>query len=220
MTDCRGYEDYPAAGSPADKKIGGKMKKLWLALLISALIVVTGCATSGGQNEWYTAQKDYMLAQQTLPQRPLFEMKALPGKSVENLESLTVYAPIPAPAKELKQFVETPHPIYGLAGKITDALARISGLYFLKEGAESIVDGFAKIASIPTSSYTQNISGSQNSAQLRTMGDMSTGDIGNGNNVAGLLDQVSEPTVVDPLVVNPVIVTQPEPVIVDPVIVP
>jgi hypothetical protein len=181
------------------------MKKKLFILLMIMVVVTTGCATVGGQNEWYTAQKEYALALQAAPQKPLFEMKAIPGTSIQNMESIAVFAPVSTP-KELKQFIDSPHPAWGVATAVIKTAGQVAGIYFIKEGVESIFNSFSKIASIPTASYSQSIEGTNNTGQLRTMGDMSTGNIGNDNLVGGLVDQTSVPIVVEPEIVNPVIV--------------
>jgi len=187
------------------------MKKRFAILIL--FIFLFGCATAGGQSEWYTAQKDYMLAYQSAPQRPLFEMKALPGTSIQNLESLTVYAPTPSAPKELKQFVETPHPAWDFGKTLIRTAGQVGLGLVIADGLEGIFDSFSKVASIPTSSMTQNISGIGNTGTIRSMGDMSTGSIGDGSFVGGIIDQTSDPTIVDPVIVET------EPLIVRPTVV-
>lgn len=187
---------------------GGKMIKNILVLLFVAVFAF-GCATAGGQNEFYTAQKDFLIAQ-TAQQKPLFEMKALEGTAIQNLKEVVVYNP--TQPKDFKQYVAPVHPGWEVANTTIRTAGTVAGIYFAVDGVKSIFSSFSKIASVPTSSVTQNISGTGNTTNLRSMGDMSTGTIGSNNVVGGLLDQTSAPTVVNPLVVNPAVV---DPVIVE-----
>jgi hypothetical protein len=65
------------------------MKRLYL---IPLLLMLFGCATTGGQAEFYKAQQEFMLASQNQPQKPLFEMKAAEGttNSVEEDRQMEV----------------------------------------------------------------------------------------------------------------------------------
>jgi len=184
------------------------MKKNILVLLF-VVVFAFGCATAGGQNEFYAAQKEFMLLQAS-QQKPLFEMKALEGTSIQNLKEVVVYNP--TQVKDFKQYVAAVHPGWEIANTTIRTAGTVAGIYFAVDGVKSIFSSFSKIASVPTSSVTQNISGTGNTTTLRSMGDMSTGAVSDGSFVGGLIDQTATPTVVNPVIVNPEIVN---PVIVE-----
>jgi len=148
------------------------MKKIKILNVILFMFMFIGCATIGGQTEWYEAQKDYVLSLQSAPQNPLFEMKALPGTSIQNLESLKVF-PAPFAPKELKQYIETPHPGWDVLKTGLRSAGQIGFAYVIGEAAVDFIG-----------------------AVTRTTGNTSISGTGNTLNY-GSIDSTSVPTVVN-----------------------
>jgi hypothetical protein len=190
------------------------LKQSTMMVVVVMILTLVGCATGGGSNAFYKAQMDWAAIQANQKPKALFELKAVSGKAIENLETIAVYDPRTSQQKDLQQYIEQAHPGWALARSVVDTTGKVLGIYFVKEGVSDIFSSITKIATVPTTSISQSISGTGNTASLRNMGDMSTGAIGDGSLVGGLVDQTSAPTVV-----NPVIVEQPAPIVVDPVVV-
>jgi hypothetical protein len=167
-----------------------------------------GCATTGGQTEFYTAQQEYMLASQNQVQKPLFEMKASEGKSIENLSALVVYMPSTAQVKDFKQYVELPHPGWETANTVIKTAGTVLGIWFIAEGVKSIFGNFTSLANAPKSvtttntNYSNTVSGTGNSGYL--LGPTKIGSVsGSGHTVGGGIFQTATPTVVEPTVYYP-----------------
>lgn len=185
------------------------MKKiLWLLLL---LIPLFGCATTGGQAEFYRAQQNFALS---LQGQKYLELKATPGKAIENLESLTVYAPSQGSLKDFKQYAEMPHPAWETANTLLRVGGQVAGIYFIADGIKSIFGSFTSLANRPSSvsntTNTNTISGTGNSGYISPM---TVGNVrGHGNVFGGFY--TATPTVVNQP--PPVVITQPAPIIVAP----
>jgi hypothetical protein len=186
------------------------MKKL---LLIVCVFLLSGCATTGGQTEFYKAQQDFMVAQANIPQKPLFEMKAIEGKAVENLASIVVYAPGDTKRQALIQYQEKEHPAWQVASTAIKTAGTVLGVYFIAEGVKNIVGAITSSGA----STTMNVSGTGNTSRI--VGTTSNTVTGAGNYTGGTVDTTHTPTVVptDVVIVPAQVVN---PVIVNPVIVP
>jgi hypothetical protein len=180
-----------------------------------------GCATTGGDVAFYAAQKEYMLAQANQTQKPLFELKAVEGKAVENLASVTFYMPNLQQAKDFKQFVAAPHPGWETANTTIRTLGILGGYYFIADGVKSIFNAAMSWAG----SHNTTISTTGNNNKTQITGDMSiSASMGAGDDGTIAIDTPSliydgsdnthAPTIMEPR--DPVIVQQPAPVIVQP----
>ena len=162
------------------------MKRLLLLLL---LIPFIGCATTGDRMQFYQAQKEFYAAQ---AQQPIFEMKAVPGKAIENLASIVVYN---AQTREFKQFSEE-HPGYRLAERIVGVVSVLGGGYFISEAFKTV----AGLSHGATTINTNTVSGTGNSGYISPM---TVGNVqGAGNTFGGFY--TADPTVVyapDPVVI-------------------
>lgn len=172
-------------------------KTLWLLLLIPLF----GCATTGGQAEFYKAQKDFAAA---LQGQKYLELKATPGKSIENLESLIVYAPSQGQLKDFKQYAEMPHPGWETANTVIRTAGTVLGVYYIAEGVKSIFGNLTSLANRPSSVTTNTVavSGTGNTGTL--VGPMTIGNVRGYGNVFGG-SHTAIPTVVEqppPLIVT------------------
>lgn len=190
------------------------LKQSTMIVMVVMILTLAGCATGGGSGAFYKAQLDWATIQANQKPKALFELKAVSGKAIENLETVAVYDPRISQQKDLQQYVEQAHPGWAFGRSVVDATGKVLGIYLVRQGVSDIFSSITKIATVPTTSIVQSISGAGNTASLRSMGDMNTGAVGDGSLVGGLVDQTSTPTVV-----NPVIVEQPAPIVVDPVVV-
>lgn len=126
-----------------------------------------------------------------------------------NVKSIEVFSPPPPISEFAKQYAHrdfTPAWVPSVLNAITPLAYLYGGSLLIKEAT----------ANAGTMNYTQTVSGTSNTATIRQAGNTSlTGGItGNSNQIGGMIDNTSTPTVV--LQPDPVIVTQPPPVIVTP----
>jgi hypothetical protein len=189
------------------------MKKLWIILVISMLF--TGCMTANqlaGEKAYYE-----MLVAIGQNRGPLLDIKIADPTKPANIERIVVN--MPSSQDAAKQYIQKDYvqPWLNIVGAAMP--------WFATWG---IVKAVGDAAGSTVTNYNQSVSGTGNSASLRTVGNMDIGNItGNGNTVGGLIDQTSPPTIVTqpapivieqppPVVVSPAIVTQPPPVVVPP----
>jgi len=185
------------------------MKKL---LLIPVLVMFLGCATMADREQFYQAQQGFFKNIINSEQPPLFKMSAVPGKSIENLESISVFMPPPAiDPKSFRQFSEA-HPAWEVVGTTIKTAGQVLGIYFIADGVKSIFETVTRNAG----STSMSITGTGNSGSI--VGTTSNTLTGTGHTAGGIVDQTSPPTIVTQPA--PIIVIPPDPVIVNPVIVP
>jgi len=180
---------------------------LWISIacfLIAAYgISLMGCATTQDRAQFYQAQQEFVKMQMSQEQKPMIDLKAVEGKSIENLERLTIYMPTAGQIRDFKQFSEA-HPGWEVAKDGIRMVTTLGGIGLVVNGVTGLAESVGKYSGGNTT-YNQSVSGGS-TAQIRTMGDMRTGNIGSGNTVGGLIDQTSTPTVV----------YQPPPVVIEP----
>lgn len=155
------------------------MKKL-LAIIVSAL-VLSGCMTAN----MLEAERSYYQAavklQQARSAQPLFELT--PAKAGEpitlgNVGSFKVYAPVAGSDKELKQFTHVDY-IGPWLRVVSAALPWI--------GVWGVAHEMGKAAGDTITSYNQSVSGSNNTAGMRTSS-IQTGNMGDGNSLSGMTE--------------------------------
>ena len=153
------------------------MKKL-LAIIVTAL-VLTGCMTAN----MLEAERSYYQAivklQQAKAAQPLFELT--PAKEGEpitlgNVGSFKVYAPVAGSDKEMRQYTQTDY-VGPWLRVLSSAMPWI--------GAWGIAHEIGKAAGDTITSYNQSVSGSNNTAGMRTSS-IQTGNIGDGNSLTGM----------------------------------
>lgn len=169
--------------------------------IVIALFVLMGCMTA---NQLAAEKAYYEMVGKVVKQQsaqPIF--KITPSKEGEpmvfnNVRSIEVFSPPPALGDFAKQYQHrdfTPP----IIGQITQALMPLGALYggslLLREANQGG----------NTSTYNQTVSGTGNSAQVRTM---DVGNVTGTNTLNSLIDRTSTPTVV--------VVEQPTPIIVTP----
>lgn len=196
---------------------------LWISIscfLIAAYgFTLTGCMTANqlaGEKAYYEAK---VAMSQRATSQPIFEMTAGdPSQPIvlQNVSALRVFQlPAGGGNDNFNQYVQKDYaaPWVSLIGTTLSVAAPWVGVW-------AVTHEVANIAGSAGTTYNQTVSGTGNTAQTRTMGDMKVGDITGANMVGGLIDQTSTPTVVTqpaPVIVyapDPIIVTQPAPVIV------
>ena len=153
------------------------MKKL-LAIIVSAL-VLTSCMTAN----MLEAERSYYQAavklQQARSAQPLFELT--PAKEGEpitlgNVGSFKVYAPVAGSDKEFSQYRQTDY-VGPWLRVVSAALPWI--------GAWGVAHEMGKAAGDTITSYNQSVSGSNNTAGMRTSS-IQTGNMGDGNSLTGM----------------------------------
>ena len=153
------------------------MKKL-LAIIVSAL-VLSGCMTAN----MLEAERSYYQAivklQQAKAAQPLFELT--PAKEGEpitlgNVGSFKVYAPVAGNNHELKQYTQTDY--VGPWLRVVSAALPWIGVW-------GVAHEMGKAAGDTITSYNQSVSGSNNTAGMRTSS-IQTGNMGDGNSLTGM----------------------------------
>jgi hypothetical protein len=153
------------------------MKKL-LAIIVTAL-VLTGCMTANmleAERSYYQAIVKLQAAKAA---QPLFELT--PAKEGEpivlgNVGSFKVYAPVAGSDKEMRQYTQTDY-VGPWLRVVSAALPWI--------GAWGVAHEMGKAAGDTITSYNQSVSGTGNSATVKTSA-MSTGAMGDGNSLTGM----------------------------------
>jgi len=154
------------------------MKKLLCVILV---FMLTGCMTANmleAERSYYQAIVKF---QQAKAAQPLFELT--PAKEGEpivlgNVGSFKVFAPIYESGKEIKQYTQTDY-VGPWLRVVSAALPWI--------GAWGIAHEVAKSAGDTITSYNQSVSGSNNTAGMRTS-NIQTGNMGDGNSLAGMTE--------------------------------
>ena len=191
---------------------GGTMKK---ALCIIAILALTGCMTQR-QLEAEKAFYEHLTAVAAVQQStPIFKMT--PAKEgepivISNVKAFEVFNPPPPLGDFAKQYQHrdfTPAWVPPLLGTIGNVGLVYGVGYSIKKALDS-GNG---------STYYQNVSGTGNTATIRQAGhtSLSGGITGNSNQVGGMIDNTSTPTVVEqppPVVLEPFVIEQPEPIII------
>ena len=151
-----------------------------LAIIVSAL-VLSGCMTAN----MLEAERSYYQAtvqmQQAKAAHPLFELT--PAKAGEpitlgNVGSFKVYAPVSGDDKELRQYTQTDY---------VGPWLRVVSAAMPWLGAWGIAHEVAKTAGDTITSYNQSVSGSNNTAGMRTS-NIQTGNMGDGNSLSGMTE--------------------------------
>jgi hypothetical protein len=184
------------------------MKRLLIAPLV--LLLLIGCGPTAAQ---LAAEKDYYTAFTANKQQstPLFEILAQdPAKPMifDNVARITVYTPPPSNGPVLQQYQHRDYaaPWIGLIGNVLSVAVPWVALGYIANSFKDMTH---------STSYNQNITGTNNTGSIRTSGNMGMGNLtGNGNQTGGIFDNTSVPTVVTQP--TPIIVEQPAPVIVQP----
>lgn len=146
---------------------------------ILALLLLIGCASGQTREQFYAAQLAYM---QSLQDKPLVSIKATEGKAIQNLESIVVYMPTGS-LKDFKQFSED-HP----AWRVADSLVKTAGMVgVVYVGASEIGKALHSAGQNSGTTINQNITG-ESTGMIRTSGNMSVGNLGDGNTLAGQMD--------------------------------
>ena len=156
------------------------MKKL-LAIIIVSALVLSGCMTAN----MLEAERSYYQAavklQQARAAQPLFELT--PAKEGEpitlgNVGSFKVYAPVAGNDKEMRQYTQTDY-VGPWLRVLSSAMPWI--------GAWGIAHEMGKAAGDTITSYNQSVSGSNNTAGMRTSS-IQTGNMGDGNSLSGMTE--------------------------------
>jgi hypothetical protein len=172
------------------------MKKLLIAPLVLLLLIGCGPTT-------FTANK-----QQSTPLFEIIAQNQDKPMIFDNVARIVVYTPPPSNGPVLQQYQHRDYaqPWIGLLGNVLSVAVPWVALGFIANSFKDMTH---------STSYNQSISGTGNTATIRTSGNMSTGNItGNSNQTGGLIDNTSVPTIVTQPA--PIIVEQPAPVIVQP----
>lgn len=192
---------------------------LWISIscfLIAAYgVTLMGCGPSKNQ---LAAEQSFYNAKIAMSNRmasqPIFEMTAGdPTQPIvlQNVSALRVYQlPSSGGNDDLRQYQHIDY-----AAKWVNLIGTTVSVAAPWLGVWGVVHEVAGIAGNSGATYNQTVSGSS-TASIKTMGDMTVGNISGTNTVGGIIDQTSTPTVVtqpDPIVV---VVEQPPPVIVEP----
>ena len=153
------------------------MKKL-LAIIVSAL-VLSGCMTANMLEAEKTYYQAAVQMQQARAAQPLFELT--PAKKGEpitlgNVGSFKVYAPVAGSDKELKQFTHVDY--VGPWLRVVSAALPWIGVW-------GVAHEMGKAAGDTITSYNQSVSGSNNTAGMRTSS-IQTGNMGDGNSLTGM----------------------------------
>lgn len=190
------------------------MKKyLWISsCFLIAAVTLMGCGPS--KNQLLAEQSFYAAkAAQTKAtgSQPIFRMTAGdPTQPIilQNVSALEVFQ-LPANGGN-DDFRQYQHIDY--AAKWVNLLGTTVSVAAPWLGVWGVVHEVAGMAGTGGTTYNQSVTGKGNSAQLRTVGNVTTGDISH-STVGGVIDQTSQPTVVDPVVV---IVPPAEPIVIEP----
>ena len=149
-----------------------------LAIIVTAMLL-TGCMTAN----MLEAERSYYQAavklQQARSAQPLFELT--PAKAGEpitlgNVGSFKVYAPAPGNDKEFSQYRQTDY--VGPWLRVVSAALPWIGVW-------GVAHEMGKAAGDTISNYNQTVSGTGNSATVKTSA-MSTGAMGDGNSLTGM----------------------------------
>lgn len=168
------------------------MKKI--LLLIGCVFLLSSCMTKNmleAERSFYQAM---VLMQTSRGVTPIVRLEVGDPLLPINLKSIEVFAP-PGETK-LTQYQQRDYvqPWLNIFGAAVPWL-----------GAWGIVKAVGDVAGGGNTTYNQSVSGAGNTGQIRTMGDMTVGNISGTNTVGGLIDQTSTPTVVyapDPVIVE------------------
>lgn len=154
------------------------MKKLPCIVLV---LMLTGCMTAN----MLEAERSYYQAivklQQAKAAQPLFELT--PAKKGEpitlgNVGSFKVYGPVSGDNKELRQYTQTDY---------VGPWLRVVSAAMPWLGAWGIAHEVAKTAGDTITSYNQSVSGSNNTAGMRTSS-ITTGNMRDGNSLSGMTE--------------------------------
>ena len=146
---------------------------------ILVMLPLVGCASGQTRDQFYAAQLAYM---QSLQDKPLVSIKATEGKAIQNLESIVVYMPTGS-LKDFKQFSED-HPGWRVADSLIKTAGMVGVIYV---GAKAVGDAINNAGQNAGTTINQNITG-ESTGMIRTSGNMSVGNLGDGNTLAGQMD--------------------------------
>lgn len=192
------------------------MKKLWISIicfLIAAYgISLMGCGPS--KNQLMAEQSFYdakVAMSNRMSSQPIFEMTAGdPTQPIvlQNVSALRVFQlPVSGGNDDFRQYQHVDY-----AAKWVSLIGTTVSVAAPWLGVWGVVHEVAGMATTSGPTYNQSVTGKGNTAQLRTVGDVTTGNIKN-STVGGVIDQTSVPTIVEqpaPLIVEPsVVVVQP-----------
>jgi hypothetical protein len=153
------------------------MKKL-LAIIVTAL-VLSGCMTANmleAERSYYQAAVKLQAAKAAQPLFELTPAKAGEPITLGNVGSFKVYAPVAGSDKELKQFTHVDY--VGPWLRVVSAALPWIGVW-------GVAHEMGKAAGDTISNYNQTVSGTGNSATVKTSA-MSTGAMGDGNSLTGM----------------------------------
>ena len=188
------------------------MKKL---LLVPVLLMFMGCM--GVMNEYdrdaakahYEAQKEALTVWDAQNSKPLCRFEFDETKPVTGLKTIECNAPVSfAGLPSLSQYTQPEHPAkeiaQGVKSLLTQAPMALLGMF----GFKQLGNAAKNAGGNTTTTYNQSVAGAGNSASLRTMGNIQTGNVIGKGNQFGIIDNTSTPTVVHTQVVpvEPVIV--------------
>lgn len=185
------------------------MKKL---LILLALISLMGCMTANqmaSEQNYYSMLSAIATSYQAQPLVRITPAKEGEAMVFNNIKSIEVFSPPPPISDFAKQYAHrdfTPSWVPAVLNAVAPLAYLYGGSLLIKEAT----------AHSGTTNYTQSISGTGNTATIRQAGNTSLagGLTGNANQIGGMIDNTSTPTVVnqpEPLIV---VVEQPPPVIV------
>ncbi len=191
-------------------KTSRRIISLFSACLLLSLS--SGCMTANqmaSEANYYEMLSAIAASYQAQPLVRIAPAKEGEAMVFNNVKSIEVFAPPPPLADFAKQYAHrdfTP-------SWIPAALNAVAPLGFLW-GSSLLVKEVGAMAGSNT--YNQSISGQGNTATIRQAGNtsLSGGLTGSYNQIGGMIDNTSTPTVVNQPA--PIIVTQPQPVIVPP----
>lgn len=170
---------------------------MWATLAIG-LYFLMGCATTQDRAQFYQSQTEFLKMQMEQVPKPLFEMKAVSGKAIENLESIVVYVPRNQyDPKDFKQFSEN-HPGWETLNTTIRTAGNVVGLGLIIQGVKGLADSIGSSAghnTATTNTTTYGVTGTNNSLRVQPVSNIVTG---NNNTTTGLIENPPSVVVVQP----------------------
>lgn len=167
------------------------------------ILFLTGCM--GVMNEYdrdaakahYESQKAFLATWAEQNSKPLCRVEFDENKPVTGLKTIECNAPASlAGLPSMGQYNQPEHPAkeiaQGVKSLLTQAPMALLGMF----GFKQLGNAAKNAGGNTTTTYNQSVTGAGNSASLRTMGNIQTGNVIGKGNQFGIIDNTSKPTVV------------------------
>lgn len=115
--------------------------RLCLITALASLALAAGCAKGIDPN--YAA---YLKTAANKEQKPLVEIKAVPGQQITGLASITVYAPGQSVARLEQYKPPPPHPVWGVLGSAIRAASVVGSIWAAGDAAKGLANAVGKHA--------------------------------------------------------------------------